>query len=368
MPSLDDAAGPRSVVVNFVLTEPYRARGKVVINRSWQSIVQGIRFLQRLLADYGSVEIILTSPDDPVARMIAADLSGYAWVRIHAVPLVYPIENPRILTDLVRAARSRDAWVAPGRGESGRGAPGRDGRGAAAPSEDIWVVDAQGIAAVGACLAEGLPLHERIVVAGGPGTPDPKHYAVRIGTPLSHLFGEPERAGSGGGERPLLLRGGLLNGLPADESTDSVGYDDDAYFFLPRAGRREPFGFIRPGFDRSSYNRSFATQLTGGRDRHITASLRGERRACIACGLCEKVCPAGIMPQVIHRYLYRGLIEEAEKAGLDRCVECNLCTYVCPSKIELVEQFIHAKLEIQREKEEILAVEARSRGGEEEAT
>jgi Na+-translocating ferredoxin:NAD+ oxidoreductase RnfC subunit len=66
------------------------------------------------------------------------------------------------------------------------------------------------------------------------------------------------------------------------------------------------------------------------------------------------------MPQIIHRYLYRERTEEAEKAGLDRCVDCNLCTYVCPSKIELKKQFSEAKQLIRREREEMLAVAAKS--------
>ncbi|WP_455383660.1 4Fe-4S dicluster domain-containing protein, partial [Salinispira pacifica] len=333
MPRMDASEGPRAVLVNFVLTEPFRARGRVIVTRSWERIVAGIRFLQRLTSDYGSIEVVLTSPKDPVAQMIYTDLAGYAFARVHSVPLTYPIENPRILADALR-----------------REAP------EISAGDEVWVVDAQGVDAIGACLAEGLPVHERVVVTGGPGAPDPKHYAVRVGTPLPAFA--PER------QRVRILRGGLINGSPLDFETAAVGYDDDAFFYLPEFSKRELLSLVRPGFDRTSYNRSFATRLTGGYDRHITASLRGETRACIACGICENVCPAGIMPQVIHRYLHRGMTDEAAKSGLDRCVECRLCTYVCPSKIELAEQFVSAKEQISREREEMRAVEARSQGAE----
>lgn len=333
IPMIDAAEGPRSIIVNFVLTEPFRARGRVIVTRSWERIIAGIRFLQKLLSDYGSIEVVLTSPGDPVAQMMYKDLAGYALVHIHSVPLTYPIENPRILTDALRREEPKIG-----------------------KSDEIWVVDAQGVEAIGACLAEGQPANERVVVTGGPGRPDPKHYAVRVGTPLP-AFAAPA-------DGVVVLRGGLLKGTPVDLQSGSTGFDDDSFFYLPAFSKRELLSLVRPGFDRTSYNRSFATRLTGGYDRHITASLRGEERACIACGICENVCPAGIMPQVLHRYLHRGMTDEAEKSGLDRCVECNLCTFVCPSKIELAQQFVTAKEQILREREEMRAVEARSRGAE----
>ncbi|HUX19717.1 MAG TPA: 4Fe-4S dicluster domain-containing protein, partial [Spirochaetia bacterium] len=273
---------------------------------------------------------VLTDKNHPVARMMYEDLKGHALVRFHSVSLTYPIENPKILSDLVRH-ELRDA----------------------SESDDVWVVDAQTAVAVGTCLGEGLPLHERLVVTGGPAAVDPRHYHVRIGTPLESFIKPVD-------ETTLLLRGGVLTGRPVSDGVAAVGYDDDAYFALPRTGKSDVLGFARPGFAKTSYTRSFAGRLFGGFDRNISATLRGEERPCIACGLCETVCPAGIMPQIIHRYLYRGRTEEAEKAGLGRCVDCNLCTYVCPSKIELQRQFSEAKELVRREREEMLAVAAKS--------
>ncbi|MCK5094596.1 MAG: hypothetical protein KAR18_07725, partial [Spirochaetes bacterium] len=57
VPSLDEYEKPRAIIVNSVLTEPFRTRGKVILQRSWEHIVQGLKFLQRLQADYSTTHI-----------------------------------------------------------------------------------------------------------------------------------------------------------------------------------------------------------------------------------------------------------------------------------------------------------------------
>jgi Na+-translocating ferredoxin:NAD+ oxidoreductase RnfC subunit len=65
------------------------------------------------------------------------------------------------------------------------------------------------------------------------------------------------------------------------------------------------------------------------------------------------------MPHLLHKYLYRDLIEEVEHARIDFCIECGLCSFVCPSKIELRSEFIEAKKLIEKEKEEIRQEQAK---------
>lgn len=314
VPGLGEDSKPRAIVLNVVLTEPFRARGKVILRRSWSRIIEGLKFLPRLLEDYGTLEIVLTAVRDPVARMIYSDLAGFAWIHFRPIPLRYPAENPRVLVQALRRSIPK---------------LGND--------STIWVLDVQAAEAVGGCLSEGLPLYQRVVAAGGPGCANPRHLAVRIGTPVNTFAPESGRPDV------ATLRGGLFTGERVDPAMATVQYDDDAFFLLPVSSRRQVLSFLRPGFDRTSYMPCFASRLTGAADRRISTSLRGERRPCITCGLCEQVCPARIMPQVLHRYLYRQALAETERAGLERCVDCNLCTFVCPSKIELQKQFSEAK-------------------------
>lgn len=318
---------PRAVIVNCVLTEPFRARGKVILRRSWDHIMHGIKFLPRLLRDYGTLEIVLTNREDPVSRMMYTELAGHAWVRFHTVPLLYPAEHPRVLSE---ALRRYDSSIS--------------------RNDVIWAMDIQGIEALGATLGSGLPLRERVVALGGPGCHEPKHLAATIGTPLKHMIGQEL-------DRSVVLRGGLLTGEPVDTGSYSLGYDDDALFLLPKSAEREFLSFLRAGFTRTSAFPAFASALTGACDSQVSTALRGEKRPCIACGQCEDVCPAGLLPQVLHRYLYRQALDEAEALGLARCMDCGLCTYVCPSKISLAEEFKEAEEELRKEREEAQAAE-----------
>jgi Na(+)-translocating NADH:ubiquinone oxidoreductase A subunit len=321
VPALGSQEKPQAIVLNMVLTEPFKARGKVILRRSWSRIIEGLKFLPRLLQDYGTLQVVLTAVRDPVARMIYADLAGFAWVHFRPIPLRYPAENPRVLEQSLRRSEPKLR---------------KDGT--------IWIIDVQAAEAVGGCLAEGLPLHQRVVVTGGPASVKPRHLAVRIGTPLGAFAPESQ------GPEVRTLRGGLLKGELIDPAQTAVQYDDDAYFLFPETSKGQFLGFLRPGFDRTSYMPCFASVLTGSGDRYISTALRGERRPCIACGLCEQVCPVQIMPQVLHRYLYREAYDETERAGLDRCVDCNLCTFVCPSKIELQKQFSEARQRLLEER------------------
>ena len=293
-------------------------------------------FLPSLLADGGRLHLTATKAQaDALGKMVASASLPQAPV-IETVPLRYPIEHPQVLCDALRRAC-----------------------GDIQPGDILWVLDSQTVVAIGTCLQDGIALHSRLLAIGGPGATQPMHVRARIGTPLNSLL---DATGTDGSR--LVLRGGLFRGEPVSDSC-TVEAHDDALFLLPRTDAREFLGFVSPGFDRRSILPCFASELTGAADRHVSVSLRGERRPCIACGLCESVCPVDLMPQVLHRYLYSDAIDNVEATGIDRCIDCGLCTYVCPSKIDLTHQFKTARERIRAEHAEAAATEAAHRHREE---
>lgn len=310
---------PKAIIINTVIAEPFRTRGNVILQQFWHSILKGMSYLPLLLADYGTVEFILTHRKDPVVHLMFKELAGKAWVKFHFVDVKYPVENPLILNGLLRDTKAN-----------------------LAPEDDIWIIDIQSVEAIGISLGKGVPISRRIVAMGGPAFPDPMHINVRIGTPLKDIIPESIDLSS-----TLVLRGGLFTGTPVDPETDSIGFDDDAFFFLPVKQTREFISFVRPGIKK----RSVFSTFFGRTDKELSTQLRGELRPCIACGKCQEVCPVALMPQIIHRYLYSDNLDEAQKMGLDNCIDCNLCTFVCTSKIELRVQFAEAREMLRAERE-----------------
>lgn len=66
-------------------------------------------------------------------------------------------------------------------------------------------------------------------------------------------------------------------------------------------------------------------------------------QACIRCGLCAEVCPAGLLPQQLFWYAQAEDHERLESHNLFDCIECGACSYVCPSSIPLVQYYRAAK-------------------------
>ena len=323
-----NATEPKAIVVKAVVTEPFRARGNVILENNLELFLQGLSYLERLGADYAPIHLILTHAGHPLAQQIKTAVAGLAWVRPVFVPLTYPLSNNRYL------------WRCLQRSEQNL-----------QRSDSVWFLDTQAVLGIARCLGQGLVPYQRIISIGGPGYPQGRHLVVPIGTPLSRLC--PNSDGL------RLLRGGIFTGSAINPHEDAVGHLDDGFTFLPEGTDREFLSFMRAGFNKPSYTPAYLSILRPKKSLATSTSLRGEPRACIACGYCEEICPVDIMPHLIWRFLSKDLLEEAQAAGAQICVECGLCSYVCPSKIELAEEIskgikkIHEELTVEAETQEV---------------
>lgn len=70
---------------------------------------------------------------------------------------------------------------------------------------------------------------------------------------------------------------------------------------------------------------------------------------CIRCGMCEQVCPVGLLPQQMLWAAKNRELDAAELHNLNDCIECGACAYVCPSRIPLVHYYRYAKGELRQE-------------------
>ena len=316
----DPLGTPQAIIVSTLSLEPFVTRGDAQLHRRLLNFTRGLEQLQSLL-EYQPIYLAMPNITSEFASLIRNQIRGYAWVKMLEIPLKYPYDNFAILARRLDLKRSNGP---------------------------VWAVRTEGILAADRALTQTKPCTVRILSIGGTGVGLPTHLKALPGYPIrtirdQHIFEPAAR----------VLNGGIFTGSILTEETLGLDVECRGITVLPELEEREFLGFIRPGWDRDSYSDSFLSSLRKDFRERLTTALRGEGRPCVACNYCDEVCPAGIMPYLIHKYLYADLIEEAEQARVDLCVECGLCSYVCPSKIDLRTQFVEAKALIAKEKEEI---------------
>jgi Na+-translocating ferredoxin:NAD+ oxidoreductase RnfC subunit len=194
----------------------------------------------------------------------------------------------------------------------------------------VLVLDVQTALAVHDAVVLGKPAIDRIVALSGPGFTRNVHARVRVGTAVSLVVDSRLKDGVRLVENSLLTGGKV-----ADPAIASIGPQTSA---LIAVREKESGGFLPfagPGFRKDSYSFTFASSLLPlGRD--ADTNRHGEERPCLSCGFCDSVCPARILPSILHKYVKRGIIDETIlRYRITRCIDCNLCTYVCTSKIDV---------------------------------
>jgi len=315
----DPTGTPGAVIVSMVHLEPFVARGSVLCADRLDAFVRGLEHLQTLL-EYQTIHLVLPDLESPQAHEIHEMARGHAWTRLTAIPLKmrYPFDNPALL------GRYLGLFA--------------DG------SEAVWFIPIAGVLAFDDVLTHGRPCTRRVISLAGPAVAEPTHVEVVGGYPIEKIL-----AGRLTRDDVRVINGGMLTGDQVAEGQLGIDVECCGLTVMEEPSRREMLGFTRPGFDRRSYSRCFLSTLRGAFSERLNTALRGERRACVACGQCVEVCPAGIMPNVIHKCLYGDELEKAQQLRTDLCVECGLCSYVCPSKIDLSDELARAKEQIARE-------------------
>ena len=158
------------------------------------------------------------------------------------------------------------------------------------------------------------PSISRIITITGAGITEPQNMEVLIGTPVADLI---EQCGGYSDAVDRLLMGGPMMGFTLQ--TDALPVIKTTNCILATSQQETP------------------------RPQPATA--------CIRCGKCAEVCPAGLLPQQLYWYAHARDFEKTESFSLFDCIECGCCAYVCPSHIPLVQYYRFAKAEIREVRE-----------------
>lgn len=307
----DPAQECQAVIVSTLSLEPFSARGDAQMAKRLSSFTRGLEHIQALL-EYQPIYLVIPGVYGELAEEVRKTVRGYAYVKVVTIPLKYPYDHPALIARHLGLRRD--------------GGP-------------VWTVGVAGVLAIDRAMTASLGSTVRIVAVGGPGVAKPAHVKVCAGWPIRDILDA-----CGAAENVRVILGGAVTGRQwTDQDEPGLSAECTSITVLSDEPVRDFLGWGKPGWNEQSFSPYYLSKLRNSFVERLTTALRGERRACVACQLCEKVCPAGIWPHLIHKSLFQDDLEQAEKLRLDLCVECGLCSYVCPSKLELLDEFRTAK-------------------------
>lgn len=289
------ASSPHSVFVTAVDSNPLAVDPQPIIEEHRESFVHGLTVLSRL-----------TKGPVFVCSAAGADLPGGGVDRVQVHEFAGPHPSGTVGTHI--------HLLDP-----------------VGPQKTVWYVGYQDVIAMGHLFVHGQLSTERVISLAGPSVKRPRLIKTRLGANVTQLVdGEIDDSD------PRILSGSVLSGFNAVAPTDFLGRYHLQITALHEGRERVFLGWQRPGFDKFSVTRAFASALTPGKKFSFTTSTEGSKRAMVPIGTYEKVVPLDILPTYLLRALIVGDTERAQALGaleLDE-EDLALCTYVCPGKYE----------------------------------
>ena len=172
---------------------------------------------------------------------------------------------------------------------------------------------------------------ERVVALSGPVASKPRLIKTRLGADLGDLTRDESSESN-----LRVISGSCLAGRTMEDSRQFLGRYHLQISLLKQGNEREFLGWQKPGFNRFSVTRAFASALTPGKKFALTTSTEGSKRAMVPIGTYETVMPLDILPTQLLRAIIVGDTEEAQSLGALELSEEDLalCTFVCPGKYD----------------------------------
>jgi electron transport complex protein RnfC len=281
------SAGVELLLLNGAECEPWICCDDALMRERAADVLLGA---QVMLAACGAARCAIAVEDDkPEALAALAATVATAndeRVDVRPLPAVFPLgaEGP-----LVSAV-------------TGREVP----QGGFPPDVGVVCQNVATAAAVARLMRDGLPLVRRVVTVTGSGVARPTNVEAVLGTPVADLIA------ACGGETTAdrrLIAGGSLTGRAFGDAAAPVTKGLNCVLVATGEDVRQPV----------------------------------VEMPCIRCGDCADVCPAGLLPQQLHRAAQAGDSEGLARYGLEACIECGCCDYVCPSGIPLTARFSAAR-------------------------
>lgn len=273
-----------TIVLNGCECEPYATSDHRVMLEYGEKVLSGLNIIKKVLSPSDIYIAIEDNKEDAIEHL--GDLIAKVGYDFKVVPIrtKYPMGAEKTL---VKTVLKREVPMG--------GLP-----------LDVGVVvqNVSTAKAIHDAIYEGKPLIERVVTVTG-AVKNPKNLLVRFGTSIQALI---DYCGGVTEKSCEVIMGGPMMGI-------------------------------------SQFDLSFP--VTKGTNCILVKPVQKiNERDCINCGRCLAICPMGLMPTLIPKYVKKGRYADCKVACVENCVECGACTYVCPANIPIVQYVKVAKKEL----------------------
>jgi Na+-transporting NADH:ubiquinone oxidoreductase subunit A len=195
----------------------------------------------------------------------------------------------------------------------------------------VWHIGYQDTIAIGRLLLTGRLSSERIMALTGPMVKDPRLLRTRRGASTIDLLAGELRAG-----KARIISGSIMAGHRASGTLAWLGRYRNQVCALQEGRPREFLAWLRPGHDKYSALRAFASSFAHRGDYPLTTSQNGSPRAMVSTGSFERVMPLDILATPLLKSL---LVLDTDNAQALGCLELDeedlaLCSFVCNGKYD----------------------------------
>ncbi len=271
--------GPaRHFIVNAMESEPYQTADFRCLVEKTANVLEGIRIIQHILGKPPTTLAISSEYRTAVPLVKKAAVANPLDLSIQVQRARFPQGDDRLLSQSLLKV------------DPPRSGPDFCG--------NIVALNVSTVFAVYEAVVLRKPLIERVVTITGAALDRPLNLRVRIGTPISWLL---EECGGFKYMPDRIVVGGPLNGLTIQDPDTPVTKETRSILVL------------------------------GPQEINYAMTM-----ACIRCGSCVRVCPAGLEPFRLVKLIARADVSAAHHEDLSLCMECGLCSFSCPSRVPLV--------------------------------
>ncbi len=193
----------------------------------------------------------------------------------------------------------------------------------------VWHIGYQNTMAIGRLFTTGRLPTQRVIALGGPMVKNPRLLRTRRGASTADILDGEMRRGNA-----RVISGSVLSGHRASGMLGWLGAYHNQISVISEGSPREFLSWLRPGHEKYSALRAYASTWLHKGDYDLTSSQNGSPRAMVSTGSFERIMPLDILPTVLLKALLVRDTDSAQQLGaleLDE-EDLALCSFVCNGK------------------------------------